>query len=241
MLLFYAPDITTATTHYVLPEDESRHCLKVMRLQVGDEIFLTNGQGTLFKVKIAVNDLHACMVEIVEAIDNYQPMDYYLHLAVAPTKNTDRFEWFAEKAVEIGVSKITTLCCENSERTSIKSDRIVRLMIAAMKQSLRAYLPSLEVNVGFKDFIRQSQTFAGQKLIAYCGIASQASVPLPEALKKDKSALVLIGPEGDFSPQEVELALANGFVPVSMGDMRLRTETAALMACATACVVNQKL
>lgn len=237
MLLFYAPDIIGST--YVLPETESRHALKVMRLRIGDEIHITDGMGNMYTTRIVNNDMKACMVEVVNVERNYQPLSYQLHIAVAPTKNTDRLEWFVEKAVEIGISGISAIVCDNSERVSVKAERLQRVMVAAMKQSLRAYMPQLEVNVPFKDLLQSYKTMNMPKLIAYCGESPVPKVPLKHAVQPGEPALVLIGPEGDFSENEFRMALEQGFTPVTLGDMRLRTETAALYACATLGVINQ--
>lgn len=237
MLLFYAPDIMGST--YVLPEAESKHALKVMRLKIGDEIYLTDGAGNMYCTRIVNNDIKACMVEVVHKESHYQPLNYQLHIAVAPTKNTDRLEWFAEKAVEIGVSRISAIVCDNSERVSVKADRLQRIMIAAMKQSLRAYVPQLDVNVPFKDLLLSYQYVNVPKLIAYCGASPVPKVPLKQAVRPGEPALVLIGPEGDFSEKEFNMALEQGFTPITLGNMRLRTETAALFACATFGVINQ--
>lgn len=237
MLLFYAPDIMGST--YVLPEAESKHALKVMRLKIGDEIYLTDGAGNMYCTRIVNNDIKACMVEVVRKEPNYQPLSYQLHIAVAPTKNTDRLEWFAEKAVEIGISRISAIVCDNSERISVKADRLQRVMIAAMKQSLRAYVPQLDVNVLFKDLLQSYQYVNVPKFIAYCGASPVPKVPLKQAVQPGEPALVLIGPEGDFSEKEFNMALEQGFTPITLGNMRLRTETAALFACATFGVINQ--
>ncbi len=237
MLLFYAPEIIG--NQYVLPQEEAIHCLKSLRLKVGDEIFLTNGKGILYKAKILTADIKYCQVSILEEIVDYGKLSYSLDIAVAPTKNTERMEWFAEKAVEIGVSNIYTITCENSERAFLKTERIKRVMVAAMKQSLRTFLPTFESNIPFENLLSQYDNENCTKLIAYCGETSQPKILLKDALQKNGKALVLIGPEGDFSEREVNLALAKGFLPITLGSMRLRTETAAMFTCAVTAMVNQ--
>ena len=234
MHLFYVPDIISPICN--LPKAESRHCIKSMRLKEGDPVLLTDGRGMLFNARIIDNNISACSVEIIkeEYIGNNFP--YRVHIAVAPTKNTDRYEWFAEKAVEIGISEITALVCSHSEKTYIKAERIERLIIAALKQSLRCVLPVFNPAISFEKLI--SNAAEEQLFIAYCG-EDEGHIPLLQQIcQKEKDCLVLIGPEGDFSPEEVALAKKHGFIPVSLGKSRLRTETAALVACQTVHFIN---
>ena len=236
MYLFYSPEIIGQT--HTLNEQESKHIVKALRLRKDDELHLTDGKGNLYLTKIMDDNIKACVVEIVSQCEDNNKLSYYLHIAIAPTKNSDRLEWFVEKAVEIGISNITTLICKHSERVSIKKERIERLMISAMKQSLHTELPVFKGSVYFKDFIEQQKNYF-QKYIAYCGQLEQAPALLKNVCQANTDTLILIGPEGDFSPQEVNLAMQNGFIPVSLGKSRLRTETAALLACATIQVMNE--
>ena len=236
MNLFYIAE--TITGLLTFSEQESRHCVKSLRLKVGDELFLTDGKGNLYKGKIQDNNIKACQIEVLEQINNYPRLPYHLHIGIAPTKNSDRLEWFVEKAVEIGISEITALACEHSEHISVKTDRIQRLMIAAMKQSLRIDLPTFTPSVPFSVFIQEMQSRYTQKYIAYCGNLAQNPSLLQPICQPHQDTLILIGPEGDFSPKEIEWAINHDFTPVSLGNFRLRTETAALLACAAVQVVN---
>jgi 16S rRNA (uracil1498-N3)-methyltransferase len=236
MHLFYMEDPIAGLLTF--SGEESRHCVKALRLKAGDELHLTDGKGNLYKGQIRDNNIKACQVEVLEQITDYPKLPYKLHIGVAPTKNSDRLEWFIEKAVEIGITEITALACDNSEHISVKADRIQRLMIAAMKQSLRIELPTFSPTVPFADFIRKMQTHYPQKYIAYCGTLSQDPPLLQDVCLPRQDTLILIGPEGDFSPQEIEEAIRCGFVPVSLGKFRLRTETAALLACTALQLIN---
>ena len=244
-MLFYAPDIANDPQ---LPETEAQHCLKVLRMQQGDALLLTDGKGFFYRAEIAEinhkgsagqarNDKTAngCTVHLLETISKPPLWKGRIEIALAPTKNTDRIEWFAEKATEIGIDKITFLRCRFSERKELPTGRIRKILISAMKQSEKARLPELREMTGFKDFIRQD--FEGRKFIAHC--YPDEKIPLAQAYRNNENVLVLIGPEGDFSEEEVAMAKACGFIPVSLGESRLRTETAALVACQTVHVVNQ--
>ena len=226
MNLFYTPGISEGL--YNLDEDESRHCRSVLRLSAGDTLFLTDGRGTLFEARIIDTKSRSVVVETFRRHDNYGKKDYYLHLAVAPTKNIDRFEWFLEKATEIGIDEITPLLCKRSERDTVRLDRLEKILVSAMKQSLRARLPRLNPMTPVKKVLENA--VEAQKCIAWC-----APEPLPHlknTLRGELDTLVLIGPEGDFTPEEVALALEKGFTGVSLGSARLRTETAGLLAVA---------
>jgi len=236
MIFFYSP--TPISTLHVLDEQESRHCVKSLRLRINDQVYLTDGKGNVFLTQIVSDNIKTCTLEIIRKIDDYPLLPYRLHIGIAPTKNSDRLEWFVEKAVEIGISEITTLVCENSERTSIKPERIERLMIAAVKQSLRAEIPTFTNKICFNDFIANTKDKYSQKFIAYCGDLQQNTSLLKTICKANADTLILIGPEGDFTPAEVQQAIHCGFIPISLGKFRLRTETAALLACATVQVVN---
>jgi 16S rRNA (uracil1498-N3)-methyltransferase len=232
MQIFYTPDIATLPE---LPEEEARHALRVLRLGEGAEIRLTNGKGFFYKARIrTVNPKH-CEVNILERWEQAPLWDFHLHIAVAPTKNIDRIEWFCEKATEIGIQTITFLNCRFSERREIHTARIEKILTAAMKQSEKATRPCLSKGMmGFSSFIRQP--FAGCKYIAHC---REGEKPLlTQTYPSHTNALILIGPEGDFSPDEVSEAIEQGFQPVSLGQSRLRTETAALVACHTIHLLN---
>jgi len=221
----FLSDNTTAPYATLLP-DESRHCVRVLRMGVGDEVWVTSGDGTMCRARVADPDERACSVEIVERLEDYGRRPFRLHLLVAPTKNTARIEWLVEKAVEIGVDRITPILCDHSERGVQKTDRLDRIALSAMKQSLKARRPQIDSPVRLVDFLRQP--VEGCKLVCYC--AGDERHSLRELYTPGTDAVVLIGPEGDFSPREIEAALAAGFQPVTLGDSRLRTETAALYA-----------
>lgn len=223
MHTFYTPDIAVKAE---LPEEEAAHCLRVLRLTVGDEVMLTDGKGFFYKAVIDSIAGKRCQVKIVETISQERLWKGHLHLAMAPTKNIDRTEWFAEKATEIGFDELTFLNCRFSERKAIKTERIEKIVVSAVKQSLKAWKPKVNDMIGFDKFVKRS--FDGQKFIAHC---YEGEKPLlKDVLDSQKDAVVLIGPEGDFSREEVALAESCGFQPVSLGKSRLRTETAALVA-----------
>lgn len=223
MHVFYTPDIDTCPE---LPEEEAGHCLRVLRLGVGDEVMLTDGKGFFYKAVISAATGKRCQVKVVEKIEQEKFWKGHLHLAMAPTKNMDRIEWFAEKATEIGFDELSFLNCRFSERKVIKTERIEKIVVSAMKQSLKARKPIVNEMTDFAKFMQRD--FQGQKFIAHC---YEGEKPLlKEVLKPGEDALVLIGPEGDFSPEEVQKAEALGFQPISLGESRLRTETAALVA-----------
>ena len=232
MLLFYAPDIAV---HPQLPEPEAQHCLKVLRMQEGDILHLTDGKGNFYKALIAEAHPKHCQLDILEIIHQQPLWKGQIIIAVAPTKNIERMEWFAEKAAEIGIDRIAFMNCRFSERKEIKPERINKILISAMKQSLKAHLPELQAMTDFKKFIMQP--FEGQKFIAHC--YPEEKLLLSKIYRSGENALILIGPEGDFSEEEIELAIKQGFVPVSLGESRLRTETAALTACQIIHIVNQ--
>ena len=225
MHLFYCPDITAGP--YTLPEEESKHCIRVLRLKTGDAVHITDGRGNLHECRILEDHAKRCSVGIVSTQHSPARSGSRVHIAIAPTKNIERFEWFLEKATEIGIDEITPLYCEHSERNVLKPGRLERVIVAAMKQSLKSWLPVLHPPVVFEKFIRLPRE--GQTLIAYCGTGREQH--LREIYRPGSDATVLIGPEGDFTPVEVELAISLGYVPVSLGDSRLRTETAGVVAC----------
>ena len=223
MHVFYTPDIAVDGE---LPEEEAGHCLRVLRLGVGDEVMLTDGKGFFYKAVITAATGKRCQVKVVETIGQAPLWNGHLHLAMAPTKNMDRIEWFAEKATEIGFDERSFVNCRFSERKVIKTERIEKIVVSAVKQSLKARKPLVNELTDFGKFIQQK--FEGQKFIAHC---YEGDKPLlKDVLIPGKDAVVLIGPEGDFSPEEVQKAEAAGFRAISLGKSRLRTETAALVA-----------
>jgi 16S rRNA (uracil1498-N3)-methyltransferase len=223
---------------HVLNEQESRHCVKSLRMRTGDQVCLTDGKGNLYTARIINDNIKACSLEIIGKIEDYPRLPYSLHIGIAPTKNSERLEWFVEKAVEIGISEITTVLCKNSERTVVKSDRIERLMISALKQSLRIDLPVFTNEIPFASFLEKTKNNYDQKFIACCGSPQQVLIPLKTCCQAHKGTVILIGPEGDFTENEVHHAITCGFIPVSLGKFRLRTETAALLSCATVQIIN---
>lgn len=232
MHVFYTPDIQTRPE---LPEEEAAHAVRVLRLQAGDEVTLTDGQGNFYRAEISTATPKRCLVNILETLPQAPLWQGHLHIALAPTKNMDRTEWFAEKATEIGIDELTFLNCRFSERKVIKTERIAKILVSAIKQSLKARLPRLNEMTDFSKFI--TQPFSGQKFIAHCYEGEK--VLLKDAVRRGEDALVLIGPEGDFSEEEVGKAIENGFIPISLGKSRLRTETAALVACHLLNLQNQ--
>ena len=233
MHLFYTPGLSGET--HTLNEEESRHSIKVLRLTTGDTVYLIDGKGGFFEARITLAHPRHCTVEITGQKDWHGKRNHYLHIAIAPTKNIDRTEWFLEKATEIGIDEVTLLLCQHSERKTVKEDRLEKIMIAAMKQSLKAQLPILNPLTPFDAFIRQ--TFDGKKFIAHC--ADEEKWLLKNEICQGENVLVLIGPEGDFSPTEIALSLQAGYKPVSLGNSRLRTETAGLVACHTVNLLNE--
>lgn len=230
--IFYTPDILNSPE---LPTEEEQHCVRVLRKKEGDSVLLTDGKGYFYKAEIIQANQKHCIVNILETIRQSKSWNFDLQIAFAPTKNIDRIEWFSEKATEIGIDRFTPLLCRHSERKEIKNQRIEKILISAMKQSEKAYLPQLDEMLPFNDFIKQQ--FEGRKFIAHCYDGHKQL--LKDIYKKEEAVLILIGPEGDFSEEEVQLALDNGFEPISLGESRLRTETAALVACHTIHVLNQ--
>lgn len=234
MQLFYNPNITEQTEHIAFSKDESKHIVKVLRKSIGDELKITNGHGWLFSAHITNSDIKNCTASITtRTFQERKP--YSLHLAVAPTKMNDRYEWFLEKATEIGIDSITPIICDHSERTVIKPDRFEKILQSAMKQSLHYYMPTLHEAISFQYMVKQE--FVGQKFVAHCEDTDRIS--LKNALHPKRDILILIGPEGDFSRSEIEKALQADFTPVTLGSTRLRTETAAIVACHSVAFVNE--
>ena len=224
MHLFYTPDLSGNL--YQLNEEESKHCSRVLRLVQGDQVNLIDGKGGFYTAEIVDSHPKHTKLKITESIQEYFKRNHYLHIAVAPTKNIDRFEWFLEKATEIGIDEITPIICDRSERKEIKTERLNKIITSAVKQSLKAYHPKLNEPCRFKDFISRP---VGQKFIAHCIDLEKTS--LSDKIEKQGNYTILIGPEGDFTPAEVGSAINAGYVPASLGTSRLRTETAALEAC----------
>ena len=236
MNLFYNPNVDKDSQEITFDKEESRHVLKVLRLKEGDPLKITNGKGIFFDVEIINTNPKQCVVKVIRtefiSADNYQ-----LHLAVAPTKLNDRYEWFLEKATEIGISEITPILCEHSERKSIKPERYEKILQSAMKQSLKAYMPLLNPMISFKDFTSSKKDSDEFKYIAHCEDSNKES--LKSVLQPKQKIIILIGPEGDFSSEEIKLAKEAGFIPVALGNSRLRTETAAIVACHSVAFVNE--
>ena len=236
MQLFYVPDFMPPGGS--LSPEESKHCVRVLRLGRGDNVHITDGRGGLFCCRIEEDDPRRCNVVVESVQREFGKLPYRLTMAVAPTKNADRYEWFVEKATEVGVSAFVPLLCERSERRVCNCARIEKVAAAAMKQSLKTWMPTIAPLTSLREAVETP--FEGRKLIAHCDQArsSAGKAYLPDTLAKGESALVLIGPEGDFSPAEIDLALAHGFEEITLGAQRMRTETAALAAVVMALVVN---
>jgi len=233
MQIFYTPNITNCES-YVLNETESKHAIKVLRLKNEDKITLVDGKGFFYDCEIIEDHPKKCKVRILSSTQEPVTKNK-IHIAIAPTKNNDRLEWFTEKCTEIGISDITPILCNNSERKKLKEERIVKTAISAMKQSLKATLPTVNTLTSFTSIV--NQPFKGQKFIAHC--YKNEKNALKEAYTEKENVLILIGPEGDFSEEEVALALANDFLPISLGNSRLRTETAGVVACHTINLINE--
>ena len=234
MIQFYAPDIEATK---MLPEDEARHCIKVLRNRQGSEIDVIDGKGHRFVCRLMNEDPRHASVEIVSKTDIPPAWSTGITVAVAPTKNMDRMEWLTEKLTEIGVNRIVPILCRHSERKEIKVERLQRIAVSAMKQSLKTQLPEILPMTPLKKLI--SDIKADQSFIAYCDPAIPRKLLAKEYNPESKSVIILIGPEGDFDPEEIRTVLDNGYIPVTLGDNRLRTETAALVACDTFHIINQ--
>ncbi len=234
MQLFYNPSINETTETFTFNREESKHIIKVLRKKDGDKLFVTNGLGYLFTTEIIFSSDSKCSVQIL-SFEKRPTSKFQLHLAVAPTKMNDRYEWFLEKATEIGIQEITPIICDRSERRVINSDRFEKIIQTAMKQSKGLYLPKLNPTISFKEFIHQKNT--DLKCIAHCEAIDKKT--LKSVLQTNKNITVLIGPEGDFSEKEIALALEEKCIPVSLGTTRLRTETAAVVACHSVVFFNE--
>ncbi len=228
MHIFYTPDISVGAASYTLSEEESKHCIRVLRLQVDDTVMLVDGKGGFYTAQIIDPHPKKTVLSIVDVKHAYGKRNHYLHIAVAPTKNIERIEWFLEKATEIGIDEVSLTLCQRSERKDAKVERLDKIITSAVKQSLKAYHPVLNPLQPLNKLI--SQPFDGQKFIAHC-LPGDSKVSLASQLHAGGKSLILIGPEGDFTEKEIGEALQNGFKPITLGDSRLRTETAALEAC----------
>lgn len=235
MHIFYTPDIHSQTSEHTLPEDESKHCIRVMRLQAADRIMLVDGRGGRYVAEIVDPHPKHTLLHIESFVDEGRRNDYRVHLAVAPTKNIERYEWFLEKATEIGIDEITPIICDHSERKVIKAERLNKVLMAAMKQSKQSILPQLHRAKTFNDFLETDRGCKG--FIGHCEDGEKNY--LNEKLNVKENAVILIGPEGDFSKEEIDRALDVGYQPISLGATRLRTETAGVVACLEAAIINR--
>ena len=235
MQLFFNPSIDEQTTSFSFDKEESKHIIKVLRKKDGDILFVTNGLGCLFECEIILASDNKCTVQ-VNSFEKKEASKFHLHLAVAPTKMNDRFEWFLEKATEIGIQEITPIICDRSERKVINKERFDKIVLSALKQCNELYLPKLNDAISFKEFISKQQQ--GLQLIAHCEETNKKT--LKSVLKSNEDITLLIGPEGDFSTKEINLALENNYIPVSLGNTRLRTETAAVVACHSVVFFNEE-
>jgi len=222
MQLFY---LENPEKEIILSAEESKHATKVLRKKEGEILNFTDGKGAFYKAEITVADTRKCRLEIVSSEQKPKQHNYYLHIAIAPTKNMDRYEWFLEKATEIGIDEITPIICSHSERKVIKTERCNRILLSAMKQSLKFHLPKLNEAISLKDFLKQD--FKGNKYIAHCEDGKKVALRTEDKVAK---TTILIGPEGDFSTKEIDMALQNQYKAVSLGTSRLRTETAGIVA-----------
>jgi len=227
MQLFYTPDIDAAATTYQLNEEESKHCVRVLRLQTSDKIQLIDGKGNFYTAAIIDPHPKRTALQIISVEQDFHKRNHYLHIAIAPTKNIERLEWFLEKATEIGIDEISLIICQRSERKEAKTDRLNKIITSAIKQSLKAWHPVLNEPIALSKLI--ATPFDVQKFIAHCEEGDKFN--LKDEVKPFGRYLILIGPEGDFTPKEIDDALNNGFKAITLGESRLRTETAALEAC----------
>lgn len=231
---FYAPDICTEA---VLPEVESGHAVRVLRRRVGDELEVVDGRGGLYRCRLVGDHPKAAAVEIVERIELPKVWKPSITVAVAPTKHSDRMEWLVEKLVEIGIDRFVPIRCKRSERKDFKVERVEKIAVSAMKQSLKAVLPSIEPLTTLSAFLKGCGV-EGQRFVGWCDDSAPRQL-LAKTYTPGADVAILIGPEGDFTPEEIEQCRAAGFIPVTMGDNRLRTETAALVGCDTIHIINQ--
>lgn len=239
MHLFYTAELKTGQSIFQLSEEESKHAIRVLRLNNGDKVQLIDGVGGFYEAEISDAHPKRTLLKILSHISEFQKPNFYLHIAIAPTKSIDRIEWFLEKATEIGIQEITPIISEHSERKDVKTERLNKVIVSAMKQSLKAYLPVLNEAISFDAFLKSIEADAElNKAIAHCE-EDQEKKYLNQVFLANNRYLILIGPEGDFSPIEIKKAISAGFIPVSLGESRLRTETAALYACTEIALLNR--
>ena len=236
MDIFLSPSVIS--NPIVLEEDESHHVLKVMRARAGDELLVTDGKGKLVKAKLVGESRKQCLLEPVEIVREENESRPAIHLAISPTKNTDRFEWFLEKATEVGVTMITPVICQRTARDKIKTERAQKILSASMKQALRLWMPELNPKISFQNFLESQKQNHDRKFIAHC--QSQNLPSLQSLCKSGENVLIMVGPEGDFTQQEIQMAVQNGFSEVTLGKNRLRTETAGVIAVNTVQMMNEK-
>jgi 16S rRNA (uracil1498-N3)-methyltransferase len=234
MQVFFAPDITGDV--FVLSQDESKHIVRVLRMTRGTTVKLIDGKGNLYEGLIEDPDPKRCTITVTGVIREFEKRNHKLNIAISPLKNPDRFEWFVEKSVEIGIDRITPLICKNTEKQSIKPGRINNIIISAMKQSLKAFMTVLDEPVSFREFTGLKHN--GIKMIAHCNNTFDRS-RISDAYNRQEDATILIGPEGDFSEEEIRLAADEGFSQIHLGYSRLRTETAGIAACLSVYLINQ--
>lgn len=232
MHLFYQSGIFGKTIN--LDEKESKHCIRVLRLKKNDRVWVTDGLGTMYITYVSDDNPKTCILTIEEIIQNYHSRHFKLHIAISPLQQVERFEWFLEKATESGIDEITPILCEHTEKKHINSERLQKILISAMKQSLKAKIPQLNPLIKLSDFIKKD--FNGLKGIAYC---RNERIHINDWYKPNTDCIILIGPEGDFSDNEVELAIKNSYTGINLGNNRLRTETAALTACIAVNLLNK--
>jgi 16S rRNA (uracil1498-N3)-methyltransferase len=235
MHLFYTPDINTST--YTLSEEESKHCIRVLRLEEDDKIYLVDGRGGFYETHIIEAHPKRCMVQVLDVKLNYGKRNYRLHMAISPLKSLDRFEWFLEKATEIGIDEITPIITQRSEKRELKLERSNKIIESAMKQSKKAFHPKLNEAIAFSKFL-ENDNAEEIKLIAHCLESDKKSVD-DYRTNEHKNYLILIGPEGDFTEDEIKAATLKGYTPLSLGDARLRTETAGIKATALISFINE--
>lgn len=234
MQIFYAPDLKDEI-HY-LDENESRHCIRVLRMSKGTPVRLVDGKGNLYEGYISNPDQKRCGISVTGIIHDFEKRGYRLHVAISPLKNQERFEWFIEKSVEAGVDDITPLFCRNTEKQGIKAERINNIIISAMKQSVKAMKPEFHRPVTFNEFT--GNEIKGVGMIAHCSSITEKR-SISSVCRKGDDAVILIGPEGDFSDDEIEMAVSRGFIPVHLGRSRFRTESAGVAACLAVYFINQ--
>jgi 16S rRNA (uracil1498-N3)-methyltransferase len=234
MQVFYAPEIYG--NNYTLNETESKHCIKVLRMTAGFPVKLIDGKGNLYEGIISDPNPKKCLITITNTLKDFEKRDYNLHIAISPLKNSERFEWFVEKSVEIGINEITPLICHRTEKQSVKIDRIEKIIISAMKQSLKAVDTVLNPPRNFNEFIAEQTD--NVKLIAHCNELLNNRVSISQVCKKGDNAVILIGAEGDFTESEIDTAIQHNFIPIHLGKSRLRTETAGVVACHSVYFIN---